>query len=460
MKSAAWHLVGALALSLFSAPALAQEGADEATTNSSPPSDQWADGELAEDPKLGTGVDRFLSTADQAVKPEFQIWKDDRLQSFIKPVIQMSSSMVFYTPQSEAEVSEFASRLSTLLLARIGFEGELFGFLTFRSVFERNLGFTIARNGPVGTSVWEGTASWQARENYIRLHKWGLSLTAGIVPDPASLDYISENILDNFGMDPFVRDPLLISGFNQGQSVLLRYELGDFAAGFGFTGGNPLVSSLSFGFGGEVNQFGTLFSAPLRALANGLPGSNIHLNLFSPSVMYEDDTFGLKLAGQFYVIDNDVTQEEDVELTGYNLRATGRLALLDGNLRFYATGAFRQNDRVQLPDTSELNEDSYRGVVAAGGFDFDFALLGIPRLGIGGNYYFVYQLLQEDFQDSGVDNDFTFHYINVGLTYWLWDDVVSSGFRWARLMSDSSVESLQPLFTAADSLILSLRLSI
>lgn len=410
--------------------------------------------------RMGTGVDRLISTAAQDVKPEFQIWKDERLNSFIKPVIQMSSSMVLYAPQSNVETSEFANRLSTLLLARIGFEGELFGFVTFRSVFERNLGFTIARNGPVGTSVWEGTASWQARENYIRLHHKGLSLTAGIVPDPASLDYVSDNVLDSFGMDPFVRDPLLISGFNQGQSVLLRYTLHGFTAGFGFTGGNPLVSSLSFGFGGEINQFGTLFSAPLRALANGLPGSNIHMNLFTPSLMFENDRFGVKLAGQFYVIDNDVTQEEDAQLTGYNLRATARLQLFDRFLRLYASGAFRQNDRVDLPDTTELNEDSYRGVVAAGGFDLDFGELGLPRFGFGGNYYFIYQLLEEDFQGSGLDQDFTFHYINLGLTYWLWEDVVSTGFRWARLMTDSSVDAAAPVFTEVDSFILSLRLTI
>ena len=37
----------------------------------------------------------------------------------------------------------------------------------------------------------------------------GLALTGGIFPDPASIDFVSANMLDSFGMDPYVRDPLL-----------------------------------------------------------------------------------------------------------------------------------------------------------------------------------------------------------------------------------------------------------
>jgi len=429
---------------------------------------------------LGTGVDRVLTTAAQDVKPEFEIWKNENLEAFIKPVIQMSSSLVLYMPQSDAQNSDFANRLSTLLLARIGFEGELFGFVTFRTVFERNLGFSIARNGPVGTSVWEGTASWQARENYIRLKRWGLSLTAGIVPDPASVDYVSENILDSFGMDPFVRDPLLISGFNQGQAILLRYQWRNLTAGIGFTGGNPLVSSLSFGFGGEINQFGTLFSAPLRALNNGFPGSNIHMNLITPSLMWEDDVVGLKLAAQYYLVDNDVTQDADAQLEGYNLRATGRLSLFRDFLRFYATGAFRSNDRVDLPDTTELAGRQFRGSLLSGGLDVDVDQLvsgvanlffganirdTLPDLSLGGNYYYNFQFLSDDEREldpapQNVPQEFEFHYINVGLTCWLWDDVLSTGVRWARLMADANEEQPQPLFHTVDSFILSLRLII
>src|SRR5690606_3757983 len=159
-----------------------------------------------------SAAQRVLTTTDAPMVPEFAIWEGEH--GFIKPVLQMSAMLVTYVPHSDV-VDSLAVRLSTLALSRFGFEGRLFGFLTFRSVFERNLGYSLARNGPVGTSVWEGTASLQARENYLQLDKWGLSLTGGILRDPATADYVSVNILDAFGMDPYVRDPLLVSGFSQ-----------------------------------------------------------------------------------------------------------------------------------------------------------------------------------------------------------------------------------------------------
>jgi len=451
------HLLALLSVLSIPSAAVAAEPEPE----SRPPSDAGESDAPPEERTLGSRTERVLATADRDVPPEFSIWKNDEIGAFIKPVIQISSLLVGYLPQTDRQNTELANRVSTLLLARIGFEGQLFDFVSFRSVFERNLGFTIARNGPVGTSVWEGTASWQARENYIRLSKWGLSLTAGIVPDPASLDYISENILDAFGMDPYVRDPLLVSGFNQGQSILLRYQLEGFAAGFGFTGGNPLVSSLSFGFGGDVSRLGDLFNVPLRALSNGVPGSDIQMNLFTPSLSLEG-TFlgiegGIKTAAQVYRIDIDVTQDEETRLHGYNLRATGRLGFFDNFLQLYATGTVRENDRIDLDDTTELEDEAYVGAVAAGGFDLDFRKLGWGPIGLGGNYYYVYQRIQPDAED-GKDNDSMTHYINLGLTYWLWNDVVSAGFRWGRSMQEASTRTVP--FSTTDSLILSLRLII
>lgn len=420
------------------------------------------------DARRGSGSDRVLSTAGGDVAREFVIWSDDRLQGFIKPIIQVSSSVVGYVPESDRENQEYAERISTLLLSRIGFEGELFGFVSFRTLFERNVGFSLARNGPVGTSIWEGTASLQARENYIRLSKWGLQLTAGILPDPASVDFISDNILDTFGMDPYVRDPLLVSGFNQGQSVLLRAKLGELSglslldgltAGVSFTGGNPLVSSLSFGFGGQVAATGTLFTAPLRALSNGIPGSNLHMSVVTPSLTYDNRFFGIRTAGQFYWVDNDVTQAEDAELTGFNLRATAKVNVWPEVVTLYGTAAYRENDTVVLPDITTLSEERFEGIVASGGFDIAFDRMGLPGLGFGGNYYYLDQQFTAESVDGRPD-DLTLHYINVGLTYWLWEDAVSAGFRWARSMAEATQSTREPALDATDSFILSLRLLI
>lgn len=416
--------------------------ADASSTDASP-SDALSE-QPGEPSDASEMVGRVLSTENGAPR-QFVIWQDG--QSFIKPVIQISALGVGYIPHSDVSES-LSGRLSTLALARFGFEGELFGFLSFRSVFERNLGYSLSRNGPVGTSVWEGTASLQARENYIRIHRWGLALTGGIFRDPASVDYVSDNILDAFGMDPYVRDPLLVSGFSQGQGAMLRYSTHGLTAGLSFTAGNPLTSSLAFGFGGDVSALGTLFTAPLRALSSGIPGSDIQMYVVSPSLTYEHEVFDIKLATQIYRVDVDLSSDNDLRLSGYNLRGTARVKLLDEQLIFFAGGSYRANEQLAVPDLS-TRKDDYSGVLVNGGFDVRFG-----DFGAGASYYWIRSTL-------GPTTDFTNHYLNVGATYWLRDPNVSVGLRWARTMTDFDTDPVTvPRLKATDSIILSLRLLI
>ncbi|MAQ17169.1 MAG: hypothetical protein CMN30_20545 [Sandaracinus sp.] len=397
----------------------------------------------SEDPDVSgdAAAERTLSTTAEAPPTSFAIWSDG--ESFIKPVLQMSALMVGYVPHSDT-TDTLASRVSTLALARFGFEGRLFGFLTFRSVFERNMGYSLARNGPVGTSVWEGTASLQARENYLRIDKWGLALTGGIFPDPASIDFVSANMLDSFGMDPYVRDPLLVSGFGQGQGVMLRYRWEFLDFGLSYTGGNPLTTSLAFGFGGDVSSLGTLFSAPLRALANGIPGSDIHLQTLTPSATLNLGFLQVRTAAQLYYVDIDVTSDDDERLKGYNLRATAKVSLLDGMVEVFGGFAYRRNQQLAIPDVTTLRDQDYEGLVGSVGADFKYGAFGF-----GGMYYRIQSTISET-------SEFTNQYINVGVTYWLQEPNVSVGLRWARSMAEQTPN--EPRLKATDSFILSMRL--
>jgi len=390
---------------------------------------------------------RTLATADQAVPRNYVLYENPEVDAFIKPVLQMSTSVVGYLPDRDTDDDQLSGRMSTLLLARFGLEGQLTDWIHFRSVFERNVGFSLARNGPVGTSVWEGTGSFQARESYIRLQKNGFSLTGGIVPDPASIDFIAEATLDMFGMDPYVRDPLLVSGFNQGQGLLLRYSRWGGTAGLSVTAGNPLVSSLAFGFGGQVSSLGTLFSAPLRALANGIPGSDIHMVVLSPSLTYEHSLFDVKLAAQFYDVDIDLSNNEDQGLTGYNLRATAQLKLLDEMIRVFGSFALRSNQQVAVPNVTERLDDDFSGRVIAGGLEFNYG-----DLSIGGQAYVIRT-------EATPDNALTTYYVNAGAMYWLWERTVSAGFRFAYSDVDAEAENAPALLTTV-TLIGALRLTI
>ena len=91
---------------------LASEGAAATTHYEDPSEDPDVSGDAA--------AERTLSTTAEAPPTSFAIWSDG--ESFIKPVLQMSALMVGYVPHSDT-TDTLASRVSTLALARFGFEG-------------------------------------------------------------------------------------------------------------------------------------------------------------------------------------------------------------------------------------------------------------------------------------------------------------------------------------------------
>lgn len=416
---------------------------------------------------------RVLATADAPVPRRFVIWSEEGV-GFIKPIIQISSSVVAYAPESETNDQLVGLRGGTLLLSRFGFEGQLYDWISFRTLIERNIGFSFTRGGPIGTGIWEGTGSFQPRENFVRLSRWGLTLTGGIFPDPASVDYVSAATLDLFGMDPYVRDPLLYSGFNQGQGVMLRYGRTllpgwDADAGISFTAGNPLVSSLSFGFGGNVSAFNSLFGEPLRSFTNNsFPGSDIQVYILSPSLTSRLDLgavdVGLRLAGQFYWVDPNVTQEVvenpatgalegDAELTGYNLRSSLEVRMLDG-LRVFGSFAYRSNQQNGGPTAlAELSENDFFGLVAAGGAEWVWR-----DWTVGGQYYRIIRETSPAEGEQPAARD-VLEYVAAGVGYALKAPNLYTGLRYGRSTAANRRAQEDPL-SATDTVILSLRLLI
>ncbi len=360
----------------------------------------------------------------------FSFWTSDDGQAFIKPALMVSSTLVHYRP-TNADNPDLSNRTSTLINARFGIEGRVNDWISFKSQFERNVGYALGRNGPVGTSIWEGTASLQARENYIRLDRWNATLAGGIVADPASIDFVSEHVLDMFGMDPYIRDPLLITGFNQGQGLISQYayelpsDLGRLTAGFAFIGGNPLTTSLSFGFGGNVSPNGTLFTAPLRALSNGIPGSDIHMYVYSPSLMYESRFVELRGGAQFYDVDINATQKDDARLSGVNYRATARVRVIP-NHEIYVLGgyAYRTNQQIDVLDLTRRLDDDYTATTWNAG-----AEINLGDFGFGGGYYQIKQ-------DFGPTSTTDLAYVNVAGSYWLMPGILAAGVRYAQILLD------------------------
>ncbi len=205
------------------------------------------------------------------------------------------------------------------------------------------------------------------------------------------------------------------------------------------------MTSLAFGFAGDVSSLGTLYSAPLRALSNGIPGSEIQLYTLTPSATLNLGMFKLRTAAQLYRVDVDVTSDEDASLRGYNLRATAEVTVIDRMLRVFGSVAYRQNQQLAIPDIT-MRAGDYEGILFSAGADFTYG-----DFSVGGMYYFIDSTLSET---TNARNQ----YINIGATYWLHQPNVSIGVRWGRSMADS--EPTDPRFKATDSFTLSLRLLI
>jgi hypothetical protein len=218
--------------------------------------------------------------------------------------------------------------------------------------------------------------------------------------------------------------------------------------GIQVTAGNPLVSSLSFSYGGEIAVNGSLFTIPFRAITNGAPGTDSIMRVYSPSLTYSVDFskgvgLDLRLIGQIYNVDFDTLSSGDARLTGWNLKGTARLRLPYVNL--FGSYANRENDQYPVPEVNRVSDDKFESYVWSAGGEFNYG-----RFGVGAHFARVYREFFE-----GVSN--RADYINVGASYQIMPGYLATGVRYGQVTSDYS-----NITTPVDarSVIVSLRLTI
>ena len=73
--------------------------------------------------------------------------------------------------------------------------------------------------------MWEGQAALQVRNQLLRWTPGRLRIDVGRITDDSSVDFFSAHVADQLLTDAYTRAPLLASGYNRGQGVLLQYEL-------------------------------------------------------------------------------------------------------------------------------------------------------------------------------------------------------------------------------------------
>lgn len=364
--------------------------------------------------------------AEAPKAPRFSFYFDPETGSYIKPVLGIAGGYAHEIQKNELDgVKEKLDPLNTTVAVVIfGLEGKIGRYTTFHTELRRDPGL-------FGTSVWEGTISLTAMDNYVKVERWGASLAGGIVTDPSSVDYFSTHIADLFLADNYTRTTLLHSGFNRGQGLLGQYNWRWFTVGFSATAGNPLATSTSFGFGGRVSPLGSLIEYPRRTIVNGNPQTGMELRVLSPSLLFQSEWVDAYANLQEYFVSVNTEADTDVPLHGWVLRGglRGKIPLFGTTLVPFFNYASRRNEMLlqasASPDNSQLDPDPYKATVLSGGFDWNF----LGRTGVGVNYGVVTA-------KTGTLPQSRHQFLNVGGTYWVTDNV-SFGLRYARMVTST-----------------------
>ncbi|MEM6926127.1 MAG: porin [Myxococcota bacterium] len=317
------------------------------------------------------------------------------------------------------DVDDRENRFWTPALARLGLVGRLAEKWSINSEVEFNA-------GPYGTSVWEGQAAIQVRNQFIRYDTEGLGkndrfvLEVGRVTDPASLNFFSLNIANLLLSDVLGREGLLISGFNRGNGARAAYTIADkLTAAVTVNGGNPTSTTATFAIGGTFPPFQRFYEVPWAAVgrdARGFPTSSFNTVVATPSILLRTDVIDAQVAAQFFRANTNTNVSIDELITGRNLRAGLRVKAQD---RLFVFANFSQmlNDVVELDNLAQVaDNEAYLGNVVSGGFDV--------RVGKRNGFGAQYELIREE--ERGLDPSFS-HIANAGVTIGLSDAVAMSG---------------------------------
>jgi hypothetical protein len=270
-------------------------------------------------------------------------------------------------------------RFTTVAMSRMGAIAKVGKFVTIESEMEMNA-------GPYGTSVWEGQAAIQVRNQLIRLtfddvmYADRLIVEAGRITDPTSLNFFSMQAANLLLSDPIARTPILHAGFNRGNGVQVRYTLFDqLTLGFNVNAGNPTSTTGTVQVGGTFPPFSRFYEVPQAAVgrdARGFPAPSFHVMLASPSIRYEWRFIKAQASAQFIGANTNTNSTKDENILGLNLRAGAELQAFDdlfwdNRLAFFANMSRIGNGVVNTDDLATLQPGFYEAYTGTAGFDLE-----------------------------------------------------------------------------------------
>lgn len=296
-------------------------------------------------------------------------------------------------------------RLTTLAVSRVGVHANLGDWIQIESEFEADAGIH-------GTSVWEGQAALEVRNQLIRLKPGHWLVEVGRVTDEASVDFFSAHIADMLLTDSATRDPFLYSGYNRGNGVRGTYELiPGLRVGLTLNAANPVSTTGSLVVGGTYPPFDRFYLVPYQAVnqvANHYPDDTFLIYILTPSVLYKSGIVEAKAAVQLYSADTDTTRFDNALITGFNARGAVQLNLMDGKIVPFGNISFNRNDMLDPNNVLKKQEAKYESLTFGGGVDYNYS----GKNGIGAEFMRVQYHLGPSYITS-------LNYFNLGTTYWI-----------------------------------------
>jgi hypothetical protein len=319
--------------------------------------------------------------------------------------------------------SNFANRVSTIMISDFGLRGALLKWLSFESELMANGGISLH-----GTSVFEGQAALQVRKQVVHLGMDWWTVEVGRIVDEASVDYFSYHIADCFLMDPATEPFLLFDGFNLGNGVRGTAELfSGFRLGFNFNAGNPTSTSAILAFGGSYPPYTNIFgqaAASVPTNVSDYPTDDFQSYVFTPSAMYKNKYFEAKTELQYFFVNPDTVDGKSPILRGYNFRANAAAHIADDLVMPFVNFSYGENDTVNPNNVDQISPNRYTGIGIGGGVDINYQKKN-------GNYNGVGAMFVQDESQVGPNGIISRNrYYNVGTTYWL-APMLALGLRYA-----------------------------
>ncbi len=319
-------------------------------------------------------------------------------------------------------------RAVTLAMSRFGLRGSVGARVEVHSEFE------VSR-GPHGTSVWEGQAALQVRDQWLRLKHWRLSADLGRITDEATVDFTSGHVADQLLADPYTQIAMLESGYCRGNGLKLRFAApAGLTAGLAFHAANPTSVTASYLVAGKFSnglytRLQRFSGSRIASSPSKYPDDAHHMMVLAPSVAWRWRWLEAQAAMQLFSADLAMTGEDDDPVEGWNLRAGLRAKLLDGLLTPFAnvsrvahtTLDYKGDDKAKV-----WEGEGWVTTTMGGGLDVN----PWGRSGVGVQLVRVHAQQGDGSQVERADL-----WWNIGATWWI-DDSLALGARLAMWATD------------------------